>query len=224
MQRGGSSCHGDYALDCHSEEANLKVRVPVFRSTPLWIASLLPVASILKRTRSGVCLDGGARVQVPRPSLLSCTSTGDGLTGARREAFRHLAGHLAVHAGVSVFLPDYRLAPEYPFPAAPEDIRACYFGLVERGYSKIAITGDSAGGNLALGLLAYLARKSEAASDALGGWSGNLARHGSGPIGSKLASRALADPLFYKAAGSRAGSSLPGTPECMRSDGFATLC
>ncbi|ADW71430.1 alpha/beta hydrolase [Granulicella tundricola] len=69
------------------------------------------------------------------------------------QAFRHLAGHIARSAGVTAFVPDYRLAPEHPFPAAIEDARACYFGLIERGFTKLAVTGDSAGGNLALGLL-----------------------------------------------------------------------
>jgi epsilon-lactone hydrolase len=72
------------------------------------------------------------------------------------QAFRHLVGHIAARSGVAAFVPDYRLAPEHPFPAAPEDVRATYSGLVELGYSKIAVVGDSAGGNLTLGLLAYL--------------------------------------------------------------------
>jgi monoterpene epsilon-lactone hydrolase len=69
------------------------------------------------------------------------------------EAFRHLVGHIAARAGVEAFVPDYRLAPENPFPAAVEDSEACYLGLLERGLKRIAITGDSAGGNLALVLL-----------------------------------------------------------------------
>ena len=72
------------------------------------------------------------------------------------KAFRNLVGHLAIHAGAFAFTPDYRLAPEHPFPAAPEDVRACYAGLIELGYKKIAVTGDSAGGTLALGLLLSL--------------------------------------------------------------------
>src|ERR1700733_8863531 len=76
------------------------------------------------------------------------------------QAFRHLVGHMAVRTGVAAFVPDYRLAPEHPFPAASEDVRATYFGLVERGYSKVAVMGDSAGGNLALGLLVYLSANS----------------------------------------------------------------
>ena len=72
------------------------------------------------------------------------------------KAFRNLVGHIATHAGAVAFAPDYRLAPEHPFPAASGDVRASYFGLLELGYKKIAVTGDSAGGNLALGLLISL--------------------------------------------------------------------
>jgi acetyl esterase/lipase len=68
-------------------------------------------------------------------------------------AFRNFAGHIALSAGAAVFIPDYRLAPEHPFPAAVRDLEACYRGLVEKGITKIALTGDSAGGNLALVLL-----------------------------------------------------------------------
>ncbi|MCF7807048.1 MAG: alpha/beta hydrolase [Candidatus Marinimicrobia bacterium] len=50
---------------------------------------------------------------------------------------------------------DYRLAPEYPFPAALEDARAAYDWLLEQGLEpgKIAIAGDSAGGGLTMALL-----------------------------------------------------------------------
>jgi len=67
-------------------------------------------------------------------------------------AYRHLVGHIAARVGARAFIPDYRLAPEHPFPAATDDVLACYQGLAERGVHRIALTGDSAGGNLALGL------------------------------------------------------------------------
>lgn len=66
------------------------------------------------------------------------------------QAYRHLVGHIAARAGVKAFVPDYRLAPEHPFPAALEDVVACYRGLEGSGIRRIALTGDSAGGNLAL--------------------------------------------------------------------------
>ena len=73
------------------------------------------------------------------------------------QAFRNLVGHIAACAGVEAFVPDYRLAPEHRFPAATEDVRACYLGLIKLGFSGVAITGDSPGGNLALGLLHFAA-------------------------------------------------------------------
>jgi monoterpene epsilon-lactone hydrolase len=66
------------------------------------------------------------------------------------KAYRHLVGHVAARAGARAFIPDYRLAPEHPFPAAPDDVLACYRGLAESGVRRIALTGDSTGGNLAL--------------------------------------------------------------------------
>jgi epsilon-lactone hydrolase len=69
------------------------------------------------------------------------------------QAFRNFAGHIALSAGADAFIPDYRLAPEHSFPAAVRDLEACYRGLVDQEITKIALTGDSAGGNLALVLL-----------------------------------------------------------------------
>ena len=69
------------------------------------------------------------------------------------QAFRNLVGHIALSAGADAFIPDYRLAPEHQFPAAVRDVEACYRGLVDKEITRIALRGDSAGGNLALVLL-----------------------------------------------------------------------
>jgi epsilon-lactone hydrolase len=74
---------------------------------------------------------------------------------------RSITGRLAQHTGVNVFVPNYRLAPEYPFPAALEDVLACYRALLTRGYApaQIAVAGDSAGGGLVLSLCLQLRKE-----------------------------------------------------------------
>ena len=53
------------------------------------------------------------------------------------------------------FLPDYRLAPLHKFPAALDDCERAYRGLLDAGFApeRIVVAGESAGGNLVLGLL-----------------------------------------------------------------------
>ena len=72
------------------------------------------------------------------------------------QAFRHFAGQVAARTRAPAFVADYRLAPEHPFPAALDDATAACRGLVETGARSIALVGDSAGGGLALALLAAL--------------------------------------------------------------------
>lgn len=66
----------------------------------------------------------------------------------------HLAmlAYLAQKMGVRVLAVEYRLAPEYPFPAALEDCVTAYRWLLKQGFpaQKIVAAGDSAGGNLAI--------------------------------------------------------------------------
>jgi acetyl esterase/lipase len=68
-------------------------------------------------------------------------------------AYRNLVGQIAARAKVAIFIADYGLAPEHPFPAAVNEAAAIYRGLGASGMSKLVIAGDSAGGGLALALL-----------------------------------------------------------------------
>jgi epsilon-lactone hydrolase len=129
------------------------------------------------------------------------------------QAFRNLVGHIAKSAGADAFIPDYRLAPEHPFPAAVNDAEACYRGLVDRGIKKIAITGDSAGGNLALVLLSIAATQVA---------SGGICPVGAvvlSPVtdlaltGESFESRAEADPYFIKSQVARLAHSYLGASD-----------
>jgi epsilon-lactone hydrolase len=70
--------------------------------------------------------------------------------------YRPLVGALVAASGVDALVPDFRLAPEHPFPAALEDALAAYCWLVEQGDGGIVLAGDSAGGGLICSLLLTL--------------------------------------------------------------------
>ncbi|NOX74150.1 MAG: alpha/beta hydrolase [Alphaproteobacteria bacterium] len=68
---------------------------------------------------------------------------------------RAMLARLSALTGLRTILPDYRMAPEHPFPAAIKDARTAYCALLARGYQaeQIVLGGDSAGGGLMLALL-----------------------------------------------------------------------
>ncbi|MGO9780061.1 MAG: alpha/beta hydrolase [Streptosporangiaceae bacterium] len=68
-----------------------------------------------------------------------------------------LAARLGRASGMRVLFPEYRLAPEHPFPAAIDDVLAAYRWLrtsQDVSPGSLAVAGDSAGGGLAVALLA----------------------------------------------------------------------
>ena len=74
---------------------------------------------------------------------------------------RALASRIAIASKSPVLQPEYRLAPEYPFPAALQDGMAVYRWLIDYGISphKMVVAGDSAGGGLTLALTVLLRDK-----------------------------------------------------------------
>ena len=74
------------------------------------------------------------------------------------DTHRPLASHLATRTGMPVLLVDYRLGPEFPFPAAVDDALTAYEWLLAQGFEpgRIVVAGDSAGGGLTLATLLAL--------------------------------------------------------------------
>jgi epsilon-lactone hydrolase len=76
-----------------------------------------------------------------------------------------LAARLGRASGMRVLFPEYRLAPEHPFPAAIDDVLAAWRWLrtdQDLSATSIAVAGDSAGGGLAVALLVAVRDAGEA--------------------------------------------------------------
>jgi monoterpene epsilon-lactone hydrolase len=99
----------------------------------------------------------------PRPELAPTVLLlhGGGFVMGSSFGYRHLASALAAAGDASVLVPDYRLAPEHPFPAAVEDSVRAYLWMLDSGVpaDRIVMAGDSAGGGLVLSVQTTLQRQ-----------------------------------------------------------------
>ncbi len=160
-------------LTLFNTAARVFVRPKVIRSTPLDLRAELerlgPRALYLPPyTRvAETALAPGLRAAVisrhpgsrpPHPDRTLLWLHGGAFMGGSPRTHARLIARIAGRARLEAYAPDYRLAPEHPFPAAAQDARTAFDALVARGHAPgdILIGGDSAGGNLALGLLAGL--------------------------------------------------------------------
>ena len=110
---------------------------------------------------------------------------------------REMASRLSRATASRVLLIAYRLAPEYPFPAAVEDSVRGYRWLLSTGVnsSQVVIAGESAGGGLTVTTLVALRDKGEplpSAAISLSPWVDMEA------LGESMTTKAEADPMASK--------------------------
>lgn len=143
-----------------------KGRVLLDRQSQL-VGGEQPIAQVVEGALAGLPIrvylpEDLAKSSEPRPTLLFFHGGGFIYGG--------LASHdapcrfIAERAGIQVIAVDYRLAPEHPFPAAWDDCLAAHAALVAEAEEwrvdtqRLAVGGDSAGGNLAAAVALEAAR------------------------------------------------------------------
>jgi epsilon-lactone hydrolase len=77
---------------------------------------------------------------------------GGGFVGGSVETHRRLFGHLARAAGAATLAAEYGLVPGHVFPSQLDAVVAAYRWLLDQGATRVAVTGDSCGATLALGV------------------------------------------------------------------------
>ncbi|MEY1674815.1 alpha/beta hydrolase [Gordonia sp. ABKF26] len=81
---------------------------------------------------------------------------GGGYVMGSARGYQHAAAALSRSTGAPVIVPDYRLAPEHPFPAAVDDAASVVDAVIaEFGAERTVIGGDSAGGGLTVAVLIH---------------------------------------------------------------------
>lgn len=134
---------------------------------------------------------------------------GGGYTVGSAATHKSITSQLAARARCQVLVPEYRLAPEHPYPAALDDALAAYRSLLDRfDPSCIAVTGDSAGGGLALSTVLALRRAglpSPASLILLSPWA-DLSLSGD-----SMDTRDAVDPMLGRTWLQRAGDAYRGT-------------
>jgi monoterpene epsilon-lactone hydrolase len=115
--------------------------------------------TVVKRDLNGIAAEivtagAGSRASL-RPTVVHFH--GGGYCVGSPSMARSWAANLSAKTGGQVILPDYRLAPEHPYPAALDDARQVMKAVVgDSGPGSVVLSGDSAGGGLALALLLAL--------------------------------------------------------------------
>ena len=138
--------------------------IPEFRSFELFLDDLckgiMPPYVRALEIKSHQCDFGGVPgiLYVPRhemPVAVILYLHGGGYIGTSPTMYAFFTSRVCKETDCAVFVADYRLAPEFPYPAGAEDARSVFAALLEAGVpaGRIFLAGDSGGGGLANTLL-----------------------------------------------------------------------
>lgn len=153
-------------------ESNIRASLPIIRfmqvNMPLPVARWL-IKQGLARTQlgAGVMRESVSADGVPCDWIVPENSQADqvllylhggGFVFGLTHLHVQMGAYLAQKLGLRVLMVDYRLAPDYPFPAALDDCVTVYRWLLKQDIlaQDIVVAGDSAGGNLTVTMLMQL--------------------------------------------------------------------
>lgn len=118
-----------------------------------WVYGALPRGTTISAVNAGGVSAHWLRRENSDPGRVLFYLHGGGFCTHMPKLYARFAADLGRRLNADVLLVDYRLAPEHPFPAAPDDCIAAWRWLCEQpttGKPQRFIAGDSAGANLAL--------------------------------------------------------------------------
>jgi len=177
---------------------NRRLDVEAWRAKMRAMAPLVPRPP--RRSRSTDMKTGAIRVQrvatdKSRPDRHVLYLHGGAYMAGSPAHYRHFSWRIADALHANIWMLNYRLAPEHPYPAAIDDASEAWAHLADSAgdYSRLFVMGDSAGGGLALALLLRLrdeGRRLPTAAVALSPWT-DLAL-----TGASLELNADADPML----------------------------
>ena len=160
MSRKTVSMIGNLTRDMMSDVMETSLKKPIqtgeFRKNPVEPAWRCPAEYIYELVKTEQFVMEYLKPKQAVTGRVILQLHGGGYIGPMKNIYRRFAvKYSQISFGADVLTPDYRVAPEHPYPAALEDAVYAYRWLLEeKKYqpSQIVVAGDSAGGNLALEL------------------------------------------------------------------------
>ena len=161
MSRKTVSMIGNLTRDMMSDVMETSLKKPIqtgeFRKNPVEPAWRCPAEYIYELVKTEQFVMEYLKPKQAVTGRVILQLHGGGYIGPMKNIYRRFAvKYSQISFGADVLTPDYRVAPEHPYPAALEDVVYAYRWLLEeKKYqpSQIVVAGDSAGGGLALALL-----------------------------------------------------------------------